>query len=389
MNVTNEMTSIRCTYQIAVKAKWVELVFNNLFDVDSNMPDCYSNYVEVSIGCGASAKTLSRFCSLNAGKPHDLYARDGCIKITYSEFSHGRRGFSAQYRSHLRIEPKTKSKCSVDRKNYVNQGLIVSPGWPFMYMSDYFPFSGVCNWEIMVSSNRKIKLNIMDVDLHVEGNSCYNEYTDTLRVTGKRSVTGASSSTRTYCRKNPFSLTTEYYDIGLSLRKSSNLFGTGRGFVVGYVSYTINAEPIKFNFKHIIGAAAGFFALCIFIYLCCRCRRHKRYESISSCDSDSDSDCCVGAPNYGTTTTTTTICEPQPPPAPGYYPPQPGYGPQPGPYKPASQAYPAYPPSYPAAQPGSQPYPPTGYPPNYQPYAPQTQVGTAYPGNAPPPYTQQ
>ena len=135
----NEMTSIRCTYQIAVKAKWVELVFNNLFDVDSNMPDCYSNYVEVSIGSGASAKTLSRFCSLNAGKPHDIYARDGCIKITYSENSSGKLGFSATYTSYPRTQPKSTTQCAADRGEYfrTNQGLIVSPGWPYVYTIIY------------------------------------------------------------------------------------------------------------------------------------------------------------------------------------------------------------------------------------------------------------
>ena len=144
--------TISCSYEIAVSGRWVQLGWNG-FDVNSMMPECYNNYVSVSIGCGAKETELSRFCSTNADKPHEIYAKDGCIKIKYRESTFGKKGFHVSYRSYSMRTPKSTSRCSSDRNMYSNQGVVVSPGWPTGYKPSYFPiFGSDCEWDLKVGS---------------------------------------------------------------------------------------------------------------------------------------------------------------------------------------------------------------------------------------------
>ena len=419
--------TVSCTYEIEVSGRWVILNWEG-FDVGGTMPDCYNNYVSVSIGCYPNKKYLSRFCSKNADKPHEIYAKDGCIEIKYRESSYGYKGFRASYTSYSMRSAKSTSRCWSDRNLYSNQGVVVSPGWPVGYKPSYFPIlSSECEWDLKVSSSRKIKLNFMDVDLYVSGSSCSSYRTDTLKVKGKKSSVTTNKGTRTYCRKNPFSLSTDYYEMELEFDASSLYNRNNRGFVVGYVSYVDKVAAKNSKIGMIVGAVIA--VMCVGIAIFCCVRVYKRKQA--------------GAGGYvhsapqTTTVTTTTTTHPPPPeggfqqPYPGqptqpYYPPQQGYGhaayppvddkqsgypqmepppsypgpptsgyppppAQPYPGQPGAAPYPgqpgatAYPPPAEAQPfPGAQPYPGTqSYPPGNAPYSP---AGTAYHG-VNPPYT--
>ena len=369
--------TIDCDYEIAVGSRWVQLKWDG-FDVDSMMPYCFGGYVEVYIGCGTKEKQLSKFCSRNADKPHDIFARDGCIRIEYRGVTSGEKGFRVSYNSHYMTTPQSTSRCLSDRNLYSNQGVVLSPGWPTGYKPSYFPIFGSaeCEWDLKVSPSRKIKLNFMDVDLYTVGSYC-GYGSDRLKVKGKKSSVGAKKRTRTYCRKYPFSLTSKYYEIELEFDGSKFSSRRNRGFVVGYVSYVDKEAARNSKIGMIGGGVVAAIVIGVVIFCCCRRHRRRQAESAGYIQTQPQ-------PAYEATTTTTYHPAPapveggfqQPYPAQPYYPPQPGFGP--APYPPVDGNQPGYPPMEP---PPNYPGPPTAaYPPQpAQPYP--GQPGAApYPG---------
>jgi len=400
-------TSKFCTYNIANRGSVVKLRWRT-FNVPGTMPYCNNEgYVEVYIGCGAASRSLIRFCSTNMKTlPHDIYARDGCMKIVMS--TNGIANVRADFESRDQSRSYFSGDCSLSKDYWSSSGVIASPNWPQYYTDSDFPYSGsACEWDIKLSDTSKvIKVSFMDVDVYSYSSSC--RYDEVLTLKGKKSVLTSRKEERTYCKKDPFSLITKYYDIEVELDINRNRpTYRNRGFAMGWVAYT--DEQAKANTKWGMYAGIAVILIIAFIITFCVYRRCKNRRSTTTHTTTT---------NYGASTTVTqpmmqpaypTQDGPKPFPQPGYQPQnyQPGYPPQqnyPPPYTAGQQApypqggQPAYPPpvnQYPVGQPA--PYPQAGQPALYpqagQP-APYPQDGqpaqypaAGYMDQAPPPYS--
>ena len=279
--------NINCTYQISVPGRWVKLRWLE-FDVDGSMPDCESNYVSVFLGCGSSEVELSKFCSRNAGKPHDIYSRDGCIKIKYYESTLGKKGFYVEYDSYPLTQSMNTKKCIRNRQLRNHEGVVISPDWPTGYNRSY------CGWEIKLDGARKIMLNFMDVDLYMERkwkrmkkNCGKSILSDHLVVTSKGALSAKVEGYRkVFCSEDPFSVNLQNPNATLELQGKGLYRRSQRGFVVGYVSY---AEEVGLWEGIDAGVIAGCVIAAIIIInaaiitlcYCCCCRKRQSKPTIS------------------------------------------------------------------------------------------------------------
>lgn len=91
-------TNTDCLYEInAPNGQGVKLTWEK-FDINGNMPDCSTDYVEVLIGCGR--KSIGRLCSSNAvGQlPFKIYSPDNCLKIRFHSGSNNVTGYGFRAR---------------------------------------------------------------------------------------------------------------------------------------------------------------------------------------------------------------------------------------------------------------------------------------------------
>ena len=271
---------VSCTYTIKVPGHWIELSWL-AFDVDGTMPDCENNYVAVFIGCGSNEVELSKFCNRNAANPHQIFAKDGCIKIEYQESTYGKKGFQVKYISYLMSKATSIGECVPNHKSKSESGVIINPDWPARYSASY------CGWTVQAGSNYKIKLNVMDIDLY----DCSESSHDQLIITSEASGTKGKNFRKVFCSRGPFSISLPYPNAEFELVGSGTYRRFYSGFAVGYMSYVdlkthknqgSNWRAITAGVIVSVAVVVGFcFLFCCWYErrnICCWYERRNRYS---------------------------------------------------------------------------------------------------------------
>ncbi|XP_068703304.1 tolloid-like protein 2 [Montipora foliosa] len=395
--------NLYCTYDIRVTFGYgVKLTWKS-FDVNGYMPNCYNDdYVEIYIGC--DRQSIGKYCSENSYTPFTVYSPDRCLRLVFNtDSSGGGKGFRATYQ---RISLTTASSglsetCYRTEALYSGTGVFSSIGWP---RSDGYTTRD-CYWEIVVGSDKGVKIAFMDFNLDYDPGCDH----DKVKVKGGyhyQSYDSASTIKSSICGiKKAFSLTSSKERVWIRF-KSDGYFNR-RGFVAGYVTYTISGSSDSSSSGLSSNGVTGIvvtlivvavFGGCIYYIFVYRRRVLRRQQGAQHQ--------VLSVPPNTTTVQTVTHHAPKPPqpgheiPGAGYPPPPPsGYAPPPGGYPPpASSAPPPYhqvagtpyppmvaggAPPYPPVQPGAAaaPYPP-GQPGTAPPYPPEHPGAGPYP---PPP----
>ena len=90
--------NLNCQYDIQVgSGNAIRLTWTS-FDIKGKMPSCYTDYVEIFIGC--NRRSIGRYCSENsdAYAPFDVYSPDNCLRLKFKSDSSGTGlGFRATY----------------------------------------------------------------------------------------------------------------------------------------------------------------------------------------------------------------------------------------------------------------------------------------------------
>uniref|UniRef100_A0A3Q2TAZ9 Cubilin n=1 Tax=Fundulus heteroclitus TaxID=8078 RepID=A0A3Q2TAZ9_FUNHE len=145
---------------------YLTLSYRN-FSLESS-PGCTSDYVEIR-EYNASGRLLGRHCGSNI--PASLDTSDSFAFVKFvSDTSGNAAGFSLFFEASVEA-------CGGELN--APSGTITSPNYPNLY-----PHSRVCRWELVVTPNRRVTLNINDLRLEDSGTSCVFDYVDVFNGLG-------------------------------------------------------------------------------------------------------------------------------------------------------------------------------------------------------------
>lgn len=191
----------------------MQLLFSDL-ELEEHV-ECYFDYVEIFDGRSSAARSLGRYCSLNA-VPHQIVSTTNQMFVRMiSDINNQGRGFDLKFstsKSDAYANHKTNSQrqfnslvCS--REIRTHRGVIESPNFPTKY-----PNNLNCNWKIIAPPGNKILIAFSQFETEdsygesMPSSSAVCEY-DYLEIVQGRSEDKESSqsgqSGDKYCRSMP------------------------------------------------------------------------------------------------------------------------------------------------------------------------------------------
>uniref|UniRef100_A0A7M5X7T7 CUB domain-containing protein n=1 Tax=Clytia hemisphaerica TaxID=252671 RepID=A0A7M5X7T7_9CNID len=236
-NKKPESDDLYCVYKINANQfnsdniNFITLTWSDRFDIPSNMPDCFNNFVLVSTGCGINKEEVGRFCSLNSDKPFPILSRDGCIEIIYrisKQIANTPVQFKAYYDNENLYRYGLDNKCPGPKQELtLSSGLIATPHWPDPYRSRV-SYTETCEWRI-TPQRTHMMIVIIDLDLSQRDfiKLKYYNTKDYNRWTEKKLYAIYSDSEKLYATSS-FTVLFKAY---------SNHQKENRGFLIGYMAY--------------------------------------------------------------------------------------------------------------------------------------------------------